>query len=175
MALPSLRDLASGTRGTSAHDDTSVGISRVSAEEAEHRAPRGREADRQLTAELLAQLRLLNATTTELAAHVAGSAINGVLEVGVVAFDAEGLITRNYHVAVGSVLLTNHAASQIVVQAGASTSTGVPTTGRGLQIIPAQFQTAVPIAAHAFTAYGTPGQLVSLQVFTGLQAYGVAR
>ena len=100
-------------------------------------APRpltAREADRLLTAELLQAVRTVTEQTSALTAAIGRKgALNGVLETALVTIPAEGYVTRDYPTAVGSLVVTNHAApttgpavSTIDPAAGAEISFTVP-------------------------------------------------
>jgi hypothetical protein len=128
-----------------------------------------------LTALLLEEMRAQHATMTELVAKLTGRAVNGVLDVQTITFDSTGMWTRGYGTTIGSVLVCNPSTSaSVTVLNGAPSTSGVPTTGTGVQVLPPGSYLPVPIDSRAFTVYGTAGQVVSFQVFTGLQALGVS-
>jgi hypothetical protein len=134
------------------------------------------QAERELLGEMLAELRQLRETTTELAARERGGVVNGVLDVRVHVFDASGLLALGYQVGIGSLLLGNlSTTATVTVQAGTQSGDSAPTSGRGVQVVPAASWLAVPIGSHAVTLYGTAGETIDLQVFTGMQALGVSR
>lgn len=127
-------------------------------------------------ADVVAELRLMRETSTAAAARAtAGGIVNDVLEVSTRKFDASGVMVLDYNVAVGSAMITNPAGTQVTYQAGTQTSDTAPTVGNGVQVVPAVSWLAVPVAAHSFSLYGTPGAQVSLQVFTGMTAFGITR
>jgi len=134
----------------------------------------GRRAEAALAEQMLAELQHLRQTTTEMAAHLRSQAVNGVLEVATLAFDAQGVITRSYQVACGSLVVINSSAASVTVQSGGPTGSGAPATGRGVVIVPASSFLSVPIAAHSFTLWGTATNVISFQAFTGMQPYGYA-
>lgn len=124
---------------------------------------------------MLAELRLMRQTSTDVAARGSGQIVNSVLDVRTFAFPASGVVVFDYHVAAGSVQVANLSGSaSVTVQAGTQTSETPPTSGTGVQVVPAQSWMSVPIGARAVTLYGAAGERVSLQVFAGMQAYGVA-
>jgi hypothetical protein len=129
----------------------------------------------EVVAALVDDIRYLRGTATEMAAHLRSQAVNGVLEVATLAITSDGNLTRTYNTAVGSVVVVNANATAVTVASGGPTGTVAPTSGRGVMTVPANSWLAVPIGAHQFTVYGTAGQLVGLQVFTGMQAFGFPR
>jgi hypothetical protein len=60
-----------------------------------------------------------------------------------------------------------------LVQIGAGAAATAPNTGQGLHYVPAGAFIPIPIGQRGLVLYGTAGQLCNLQLFTGLQAYGV--
>ncbi|WP_420118969.1 hypothetical protein [Micromonospora sp.] len=132
-----------------------------------------READRLMQAELLGACRQLTTTTTDLAARLGGrrGAVNGVLLVRLVVLDASGRWSYAGPVAIGSALVDNHHESDPVYVASGQSSG--PGPGLGVQLVAAGQQRRVPVADHAVTLWGTAGAQISVQLFTGLQAYGV--
>lgn len=135
-----------------------------------------KEAEDMMRGELLGAVRELLAGATELTARLGGrhGSVNGVLLVRLVSLGAEGRWGYAGPVTVGSVLVENHHATlPIYVQSGDGAT--APGVGTGTRIIAAGQERRMPIGAHAFTIWGpTDGNaLVSVQAFTGLQAYGV--
>lgn len=134
------------------------------------------QADQAWRDAMLTELRQLRQTSTELAARERGGVVNGVLDVRVWAFDTSGLLALGYQVAIGSLVVANlSTTAEVTVQAGTQSGDSAPTSGRGIQVVPASSWLAVPIGSHACTLYGTAGQRIGLQVFTGMQAFGVSR
>lgn len=129
----------------------------------------------EVTAQVLEELRYLRGTSTELMAHLRSQAVNGVLEVATLALDANGVLSREYGTAVGSIIVANTAPRSVTVASGGDAGGAVGTTGRGLMVVPASSWLAIPIAAHSFTVYGTAADVIGLQVFTGMHAFGIAR
>jgi hypothetical protein len=131
-----------------------------------------RQAERILAGQLLAAQRELNDTTTQRAARLQSQVVNGVLEAGTWALDSTGQLTRTYHAAIGSIVITNLTGATLIV-ASASPGPSAPATGDGVHQIPANLVMTLPIASRQLTIYGTAAALVGLQVWTGLQPYGV--
>lgn len=129
----------------------------------------------EVLAQVLEEMRYLRGTSTELMSHLRSQSTNGVLEVCTCAIGADGIVTRQYNTAVGSIVVANHAANEITVCSGGPTGSAAPTVGRGVQVVPVSSWLAIPIAAHSFTIYGTAADVIGLQVFTGMQAFGVTR
>ena len=134
-----------------------------------------KDAEREVLASLVEELRYIHGTQTELVAHLRSQAVNGVLETAALPLGADGWLSRTYNTAVGSIVVVNSTAATLTVVSGGQTGSGVPTGGRGMQIIPASGILAVPIAAHSFSLFGTANAVISFQVFTGMQAFGIAR
>lgn len=142
---------------------------------AEHRRPPSRREQEDLVfAELLDLLRQRRATDTAAAAERRAN-LNGVLDVATGTFDSAGVISLAYPVAVGSVVVTNPNATSVTVSSSPAQGTAAPTTGRGVQVVPASSWLGIPIGSHTVTLYGAVGATVSWQTFTGLQALGVYR
>jgi hypothetical protein len=124
--------------------------------------------------ELLAEIRAYHATTSAFMAHLQGGGItNGVLEVATDNIPTGGALTRSYHVQCGSLLVVNAGGGAVTISAGPP-GPSAPQVGPGVQILPAQSFLAVPINHHAWTVWGTVGQNISWQAFTGLQSLGVS-
>lgn len=132
-------------------------------------APRGRDAERLLWAQLLAEFRDYSQRNTEFIGRLVGNLVNNTLEVGSGVFDSSGLITRTFHAPIGHVVLDNQ--SQHVVQVKTGQNTGLsPTVAAGNNIgvypVPPGAIRPVAIDDHSVTFYGTPGDLIAWQVFT---------
>lgn len=128
-------------------------------------APRGKEAERILAAELLAEFRYLSQTMTSFAERLAGQTVNHVLEVSTAAFDSTGYIFREYSVAAGCIEVTNSGTHTVTVSS-AGPSGSAPTVGVGVYVIPAGATRVVALASRQVTLYGTTADTVSFQVFT---------
>lgn len=126
-----------------------------------------------LLEQILRELNGFNDLSTTWAARLSGRSTNGVLEVATLPFDSSGVLTRGYGASIGAVLVTNATGANVTVMAGPPSGSVAPTQGAGVQVIPTGAFLTVPIDHRAFTIYGTAGQAVSFQAFTGLQPYGV--
>lgn len=131
-----------------------------------------RDAQRILAGQLLQEMRHANQTTTERAARLASQMVNGVLEAGTVIIGADGTLAKSYHVAIGSVVVTNTTGAQLVVSSAAPGGTP-PTSGNGVHLVPAGLVMTLPIGSRNLTFFGAAGSTFSIQVWNGLQAYGV--
>lgn len=133
------------------------------------------QAQTLMTAELLNAIRSVAESSTELAGRLGRrGAVNGVLESWAGAIPASGVITRTYEVAAGSISVENLSAQKLIVNSGvAAGDTGANAAGVGVSYIrPSAFGRSV-IGDHSFLITGNPGDLISFEVFAGLQAYGV--
>lgn len=129
-------------------------------------------AEREMLAQLLEEVRRIRLTSTDLMARFTSGTLNGVLEVTTETFDTNGRITRQYHTPCGSLLVINPVATAVTVAAAAPAQT-TPDKGVGVMIVNAYSWLAIPIGGRSWTAYGTAGNKLSIQAFTGLQALGV--
>lgn len=127
--------------------------------------PRGREAERQVWGEMLANLQAMHRTMSAFMERYQGVALNNTLEVCTATFDAGGFITRAYHAVAGSVEVANLSTHQITVVSGGPSSQA-PLTGRGVAIVQAGVKSIIGIGATSFTLYGTAADTVTFQVFT---------
>jgi hypothetical protein len=127
---------------------------------------RGREAERILAGELLAELRHLAQSSTEWAEMLAGQIVNHVLEVWSGTFDATALITRNYHVAAGAIEVTNLSVAGIITVSSAAPSGPAVPTGTGTYLVPAGASRTIALASRQLTLFGTNTDRVAFQVFT---------
>ena len=135
-----------------------------------------RTMERQVLAEILAELRRLRATSTEAMTRLtSGGAVNGVLGVETAAIGTAGVLTRSYGTPCGCIVVANPGTNTVTVVSGPPQGASAPTVGIGVTVIPASSWLAVPIGGPSWTIYGTAGDTVSVQAFAGLQAYGVAR
>jgi hypothetical protein len=138
------------------------------------RAPKlsAKDAERLMQAEILGALRNLAETSTALAAAVRGGITNSVLDVFVAILDANGICSRSYPVPVGSVGVINHSATATLTVQSAPESSGPPGLGRGMQLVEPKSFLVLPISGRFYTIYGTAGEKVSVQAFTGLVPWG---
>lgn len=139
---------------------------------------RPKDAERILAGELLAELRHMNATATEHQARLQSQVVNGVLEAGTYLLDfsngvGNGVFTRSYHSAIGSIVVTNATGQVMILSSAAPLGVGAPTIGQGTHIVPSNAVMTYPIGSHAFTLYGAGTLNFSVQVWTGLQPYGI--
>lgn len=134
-------------------------------------AKRADNSIRTLVAEMLQELRLLRATTTEEAGKLRGQLLNDVLEVGTYVIGADGTLSRSYNVPCGSVAVINLSTSEMAVTSSAP-GPSAPAGGVGVTIVPAGSWLSVPIGSRNVTIYGAVGARLSLQAFTGMQAGG---
>jgi hypothetical protein len=126
-------------------------------------------ADRMLV--LLDVLEHTNSQVAQLLSRQGGGLVNGVLFAGILAFDASGVITREHRVQCGSLLVVNPLTTAVTVHA-APQGGSAPPQGIGVHTVPASSFLPVAIGSHAWTIYGTAGQLVDVTAFAGLQAFG---
>lgn len=134
------------------------------------------QAQTLMMAELHSAVRSLVESSTELAGRLGRrGSVNAVLESWAGVFPVSGVITRTYEVAAGSISIENLSAthSLILTTGVAAGDTGANTAGVGVSYIRANALGRSPLADHSFTITGTAGDLISFEVFTGLQAYGV--
>jgi hypothetical protein len=142
------------------------------------RAMSPRQAEALMTAELLAAIRSLVESSTELTARLGRrGAMNGVIDSwgGVFPVGVPSVLTRSYEITVGSLVVHNHsAAGQIIVQSGlAAGDTGPQAGGVGVQYVNAGQRLIMPLGDRSWTMSGTAADKVSVQAFTGLQPFGV--
>lgn len=133
------------------------------------------QAQTLMMAELNAAVRSLVESSTELAGRLGRrGAVNSILESYAGVIPASGVITRTYEVAAGSISVENLSAQKVIITTGvAAGDTGANTAGVGVSYIRPNALGRAPLADHSFTLTGNPGDSVSFEVFTGLQAYGV--
>lgn len=132
-----------------------------------------RDAANLMNAEILAALRELVESTTQLTAAIGRQgSLNGVLRVGAYVFDASGAMELNHPVTVGSAIVFNTGTVSITVQLGPGAAASVPGLGQGFQVVTPGALLPIPVGQKALVLYGTAGQPVTVQCFTGLQAYG---
>lgn len=142
------------------------------------RAISARQAEALMTAELLAAVRSLVDSSTEIAAALGRrGALNGVIDSwgGTFPAGSPSVLTRSYEVTVGSLVVYNHsAAGQVIVQSGlAAGDTGPQAGGVGVQYVNAGQRLIMPLGDRSWTMSGTAADKISVQAFTGLQPFGV--
>jgi hypothetical protein len=135
-----------------------------------------RDAANLMNAEILAALRELVTSTTQLTSQIGRQgSLNGILRVGAYTFGTDGAIELNHPVTVGSAIIHNTSATATAtVQIGPGKAASTPGLGQGFHVIPPGAFIPVPIGQKGFVIYGTAGQTVNVQAFTGMQGYGVA-
>lgn len=105
-------------------------------------------------------------TLTELVALTKGSAVNGVLESGTWVIPAGGVLTRDFTVPFGGVIVGNiDAAAPITLSPGYANSTA-PREGVGVVVVGSGALVAHTIAGREFSVYGPVGARVYLVVTT---------
>lgn len=126
----------------------------------------GSAAEKALSSELLAELRHNAQTTTEFMERLGGQIVNNVLEVWSGVFPADGVLTREYNVAAGSITV-NHLgnAANIVTVSSAGPGSSAP-TGTGTYVLAGGTERTVPLASRQVTLYGTAADRVSFAVYT---------
>jgi hypothetical protein len=132
------------------------------------------DAQNIVQAELLGAVRGLMQNTTALTSQINRvGAKNGVIGTELVQFGAGGSLEVSRPVTIGSLCIHNVGSTPVIVQIGAGAAATAPNTGQGLHYVPAGAFIPIPIGQRGLVLYGTAGQLCNLQLFTGLQAYGV--
>lgn len=133
------------------------------------------QAQTLLMAEMHAALRSLVESSTELAGRLGRrGSVNSVLESWAGVIPANGVIQRTYEVAAGSISIENLSAQKLIVNTGVPAGdTGGNSAGVGVSYIRPNALGRSPLGDHSFTITGNPGDSVSFEVFTGMQAYGV--
>lgn len=139
---------------------------------ADVRYTKPKDALQAVAVEILAELRLARDIRTAEAARRNSQLLNDVLEVGSFIIPADGILIRSYQTGVGSIVVANASGFTVTVQAGTTSSSAAPTSGRGVQVIPNNSWLGIPIGAHAFTIFGTPGTTVSIQAYTSMYGIG---
>jgi hypothetical protein len=126
---------------------------------------RGRNAERNLTALMLAEIREQNALLTEFTARLGSQIVNNVLEVATRTFPNDAYLGMQFSVAAGVIEVSNDSEHDITVSSAAPQSSA-PTNGIGVYIVPAGERRVVNVASHNITLYGTAADTVSYQVLT---------
>lgn len=138
-----------------------------------------RQAEHLMRAEMIAAVKSLVESTTEITARLGRrGAINGVLDSWGGTFPAgnPSVLTRSYETPPGSIVIVNHsAAGTLTVQSGvAAGDTGPQAGGVGVNYVGPGQRHIMPLNDRSWTMSGTAGDKVSVQAFTGLQPYGVS-
>jgi len=135
--------------------------------------PRGRAARDLIAAETLQELRHAYETNTALVARIAGQIINDTLEVATYVIPATGVVSNQYKVAAGCIEVENFSnANQMIVVARADATGSPPSQGTGMRPIAKGTCRVVALNSHAWSIYGTAGDVVSVQAFTAGAAPG---
>lgn len=129
-------------------------------------APRGKEAERILAAELLASFRAMQQTMTEFAERIAGRITNHVLEIRSRAFDTNATPIQLSYGAPAGAIVVRAPAHAVTIATGVQSGTAAPTVGLGVWTVPANSVDTVPVAAREITLYGTAGDIVQYVVLT---------
>lgn len=137
-----------------------------------------RQAEALMHAELLSAVRSLLESTTELTGRLGRrGAINGVIDVWSATFPtgSPSVLTKSYETPAGSIVVENFSvAGLVIVQSGAAAGdTGPQSAGVGVGYCGPGRRLIMPLGDRTWTMQGTAGDKVSVQVFTGLQPYGV--
>lgn len=117
-------------------------------------APRGREASQLLAVEQLQELKILSQSMSEFAVRMQGFTTDLVLGVETVIIPAEGFVHRQYKAPIGAVVVRNLSANPMTVFDGGPSS-GPPTSGHGVWIIPANTKDTIAVGGVQFTIFGT--------------------
>lgn len=136
-----------------------------------------KDAERLMQAELLMAVRSLNDASTRVADQLAGrqGAINGVLGVRLHLFANGAPFMWDHPVVVGSILVTNHsAAAAVTVASGDSGGDTVPGPGVGRAKVEKGQMVPIAVGTRALTIWGADGDFLTVQAFTGMQAFGIA-
>jgi hypothetical protein len=95
-------------------------------------------------------------------------ASRAVLSCETLPIDANGLLTRDWSIPFKAVAVTNHGATDPMTVTSMSPGVAAP-TGVGVARVDAGKSAVCNVAGNALTIYGTPGDIVTLQVFAGAQ------
>lgn len=139
--------------------------------------PVGRDAEKALAEFELADLVHAARTQTQQVARLAAHIINDVLLTELIKLDGDGMATREFGTAMGSVAVANHSdANSVIVGGTGAVSYDPPDSGPGIALVRASKAQTLNLTGHVLTLWGTAGQLVTVQVFTKPQppAFGPA-
>lgn len=128
-------------------------------------APRGKEAERLLAAELLQELRAIRAHMTDTNERRVGGVVNHVLEVRTATFPTSGYLTYSWSVPAGCIEVNNMGTGTVTVESGGPSSY-VPAAGQGVYPVPAGTIQPVSLASQRVTLWGTSGETVAFHAFT---------
>ena len=128
--------------------------------------PRGRDAERILAAELLAEFRDFQQNMTQFVERLAGRALNHVLMVRTAQFGANGIIAVSFGAPAGAIVVRASGHTVTVVTGPPVGGSGVPTLGTGVWPVPAGAVDTIPIGAREITLYGSESDVVSFAVLS---------
>jgi len=143
-----------------------IGTREQTGRESAGRAVKPKDAEVVLAQELLAEIRLMRETNSEVAAHFRSGVLNEVLAVRMVVLDADGTASLEFRSMVGSVVVANHNAAGNITVSSSPKAASVGNQGSGQFLIRPGVAASVPIGSHTVTLYGTAGNVVSVQAFT---------
>ena len=124
--------------------------------------------------DILNEVQTLRATQTETAAFKTSQLVNGVLVVEQFTFDSTATQSYSFRAPVGSIIIHNISGSHsLTYQVGPNALDTPPTGGKGVQTVPSGSRVSIAVGTRAFVLYGTTGEDVCVQAFTGLQAFGI--
>lgn len=133
-----------------------------------------RDAQNIVTAELLAACRSLMESTTELTGQIRRQgAKNGVIGLELISFADSSGVEVSRPITIGSMIIHNVGSSSVIVQVGAGAASSAPNKGQGMHSVPPGAFIPIPVGQRGLVLYGNAGQQANIQLFTGLQAYGV--
>jgi len=135
-----------------------------------------KDAQRLMDAELLSAMRSLVESSTELTNRIGRrGSVNSVLLVTHAVIPASGTLQWTMDATIGSARIVNHsAANTLTVQSGVPAGdTGAQSAGTGVQRINANLTHNMAVGDRSITITGTAADRVSLQLFSGMQAFGI--
>ena len=106
---------------------------------------------------------------TALAAAIKDLVIAECLTTVTLAIGPGGFAEFDYSVPFASVALTNTSAAPVTLTT-ATPADAAPVTGTGVMLVPAGKGATYNVHSHSLTLYGTPGDRVTLSVFSRPQA-----
>lgn len=131
-----------------------------------------RADEREVMASALDDVRTALTRQTDIMSRLAGGLLNNVLDVLWLPIPASAFLTRDYGTAAGSIVVANAIGNDQVIVTSSAPQATAPVSGPGVQPVPAGVFWSMPLGSRVWTIYGTPGDMVAVQVFTGLQAIG---
>jgi len=131
-----------------------------------------RADEREVMAAALDDVQTALTRQTDIISRLAGGLLNNVLDVLYLPIPASGYLSRDYGTAAGSIVVANPASNDALTVTSSAPQATAPVSGPGIQPVPAGVFWSMPLGSRVWTIYGTPGQMVAVQVYTGLQAVG---